>query len=112
MFSKYKYKNSFVEQTYRSFTFPRRDFFWEIGKHRRGYLEIYQKGILELEVDFTKRKKLPVKTSPRKIFKLEASEKLEAHKSEFKNQLLNEILNNSKQIVKVFMQRNSYGKLV
>ena len=112
MFSKYKYKNSFAEQTYQSFTFLRRDFFWKIGTHRRAYLEIYQKGILELEVDFTKRKKLPVKTTPRKIFKSEASEKLEAHESEFKNQLLNEILNSSKQIVKVFMQRKSYDKLV
>ena len=71
-----------------------------------------QKRILELEVDFTKHKKLTVKTSPRISFKSEASEKYEAYKKEFKNQLWNEILNNSKQIVKVFMQRNSYGILV
>ena len=46
----------------------------------------------------------------KKKLKLEASEKLEAHESEFKKQLLNELLNNSKQIVNVFVQRNNYDK--
>ena len=41
--------------------------------------------------------------------KSEASEKLEVHENEInKKQLLNELLNSSKQIMKVFMLRNNY----
>ena len=41
--------------------------------------------------------------------KSEVSEKLEVHENEInKKQLLNELLNSSKQIMKVFMLRNNY----
>ena len=69
--------------------------------------------VVEFEQVNVRQEKTSCKNLPSlKFWKSETREKLEEYESEFKKQLLNELLNNSKQMVNVFMQRNSNDKLV